>query len=173
MNPMDEPREQNEEPLTPDLTIVSRAGVDRSNYCYMRRNDTLEQPLFIPDSRAGVSWKQALIAAFRIVGAQGGEFPHRPEVSLLLMANAFGRPLGVWQGTLPNPPVRKLHGLKPFGTTFTSRQGIAAPSSTVPRRRQHTSRIPPPVATGSAQTASARLTCGRARGRTGVPASLQ
>lgn len=33
----------------------------------MRRNDTLEQPLFLPDSNTGVSWKQALVVVFRIV----------------------------------------------------------------------------------------------------------
>lgn len=50
----------------------------------MRRNDTLEQPLFLPDSNAGVNRKQALYAVIRIVGVPGGEFLFRAEVLLLV-----------------------------------------------------------------------------------------
>lgn len=123
VNPMDEPRERTEEPPTPDLTIVNPADVDRSLYCCsMRRGDTLEQPLFLPDSSSGVSWKQALVSVFRIGGVPGGESPYRQEVALLVLANAFGRPLGAWQVALPEPPIKRPHRLKAFSANPTSRR---------------------------------------------------
>lgn len=104
-DPMDEPRERPEEPQTPDLTIVGHADVDRSNYCCsIRHNDSLEHPLFLPDNNVGVSSKQALIPVFRIVGVPSGDFSYQQEVSLLVLPNAFGRPIGAWQGTLLEPP---------------------------------------------------------------------
>lgn len=48
--PNDEPRKRTEQLQTPDLTIIKNINVDRSNYCcFLRRNDTLEQTLFLPD----------------------------------------------------------------------------------------------------------------------------
>lgn len=68
MYPNDEPRERTEEIETPDLTIVNDTYVDCSNYsCSMRRNDTLEQPLLLPDFDSGVSVKLAIVAVFRIL----------------------------------------------------------------------------------------------------------
>lgn len=123
VNPKDDPREWTEEPPTPDLTIVNSGEVDRScYYCSMRRNDTLEQPLFLPNLNASVNWKQALIVVFRIVGVPGGEFLYRPEVSLLVLANAFGRPIGSCLGALPEPPVQTPHGLKSIRPMLTSRR---------------------------------------------------
>lgn len=120
---MDDPQERSEEPRIPDLTIVGHGNDNRRNYCCsMRHNDFLEQPMFLPDTNVGVSWKQALIAVFRIVGVPSGEFSYHPEMSLQVLANAFGRPIGVWQGTLPSPPVRWPSGLKAIGPAPTSRR---------------------------------------------------
>lgn len=87
-------------------------------------------------SSAGVSWKQALVVVFRIVGVPGGEFPYRREVSLLVLGYAFVRPLEAWQGALPEPLIRRPHGLKAIGPNPTSRErcavkffGSSAPST--------------------------------------------
>lgn len=116
VNPDKEPLERSKQPPTSELRIVHQSDVVHSLYCCsLKRGDTLEQPLFLPDTDAVVNWKQAFIVVFSIVGIPKDLFLYKLKVSLLVLANAFGRPVGGLQKTLPKPPVRQSHRLEAIG----------------------------------------------------------
>lgn len=92
VNPNDKPRGRAEEPQTPDLTIINNGNVHRSNYyCSLQRNDTLEQPLFLPDFQHRSEFEASSGVGFPHCRDPAGEFSYR-QVALLVLANALGAP---------------------------------------------------------------------------------